>query len=75
MEGNTQGGDGVLTPYDQTVEYDDARPFDEKARLFAGAAETGKMPVVPVSRQDGVARRGDSFVIAVQRGLWYDLTR
>ena len=27
-----QAGHGRLTPYDQAVEYDNARPFDEKAR-------------------------------------------
>ena len=27
-----QAGHGGLTPYDQAVEYDNARPFDEKAR-------------------------------------------
>ena len=59
MERNTQGGDGVLTPYDQAVEYGNARSFDEKARWTAGAAATGKMSVVPVSRQDSGCPSGE----------------
>jgi len=34
-----QAGHGGLTPYDQAVEYDNARPFDEKARWRAALAK------------------------------------
>ena len=33
--GAPQSGHGGLTPYEQAVEYDNARPFDEKARKLA----------------------------------------